>query len=142
MGLYLREHERDEANERLHVTLARLRTKTITKTKKHSSATGTYAPYKFCRTFGARYNLLALYVESGGLHPRLYSRGPSARCLTGNGGAHNYSVILYSLNREVKETKLERKTLLHSVCSARYYNTWLIALFYAVGMVSFKVVEG
>ena len=47
-------------------------------------ATGTYAPYKFCRTFGARYNLLRATVESGGSRPRLYSRGPSARCLTGN----------------------------------------------------------
>ena len=60
----------------------KLRTKTITKNKKLSCVTGTYAPYKFCRTFGARYKHLAAPDESGGLHPRLYSRGPSARCLT------------------------------------------------------------
>ena len=49
--------------------------------KRHSCATGTYAPYKFCRTFGARYKCLAAPVESGDSRPRLYSRGPSARCL-------------------------------------------------------------
>ncbi|MCR5395477.1 MAG: hypothetical protein K6E86_08790 [Bacteroidales bacterium] len=49
--------------------------------KRQSCDTGTYAPYKFCRTFGARYKCLAAPDESGGSRPRLYSRGPSARCL-------------------------------------------------------------
>ncbi len=110
MGLYLREYERDEANERLHITLARLCTKTITKTKTTFQRYGDLRPLQVLSHLRRSIQSPRSLRGSGGLHPRLYSRGPSARCKleTVEGRLHITLPILHFLNREVKQRPNEK----------------------------------